>query len=328
MKGSLFVTFALEIEQLEKQIDGRPLLRGVDLRVPHGSIYGLLGPSGAGKTLLLQVVMGFLRADRGLVRVAGGLGYVPQLRRMQSRLTVVEHLRFLGQYGGLRGSKLNARIGDLIGLAGLQSAVDLPLHLLDRGQQQRFVLVQSLLQQPSCVLIDEPLGAEFTAQQQIFELIGQMRRHGATLLIATQQLSVIEACCDTVAVLVQGQVMAESSLAAAHGPGRTVLISVTDLPEPLAERLRALDPAVLCEGNEVALQPNTPGLQAQVLSLLIEAGVTVIALEPFGRPLEDLYRRALRGLPTTPPAATSQAAQPGRPGSGDTLLRELLKREE
>jgi len=107
---------------------------------------------------------------------------------------------------------------------------------------------------------------------------------------------------------------------------------------------------VRCTGREISLQPNTAALQAQVLRALLDANVPIIALEPQGRPLEDLYMRIVRGDPIELPAAdepppgifappghpdaiprvleSAAPPPPGRPGTGDTLLRELLKQEQ
>ena len=131
-------------------------------------------------------------------------------------------------------------------------------------------------------------------------------------------------------------------------PGRNVLIRVAHTSPELIERLGRISPAVRCTGREIILQPSNAALQAQVLRALLDADVPIIALEPQGRPLQDMYMRIVRGEPAELPAtepppgmfappghpdATTRVLEkadptpPGRPGTGDTLLRELLKQE-
>jgi ABC-2 type transport system ATP-binding protein len=115
------------------------------------------------------------------------------------------------------------------------------------------------------------------------------------------------------------------------------------MPPDLVESLQRLSPAVRCNGRDITLQPNSPALQAQVLRTLLDAQAPIIALEPQGRPLEELYLRVVRGEPIeandaaqeVPPGRFAPpghpdalAAPPGRPSTGETLLRELLGQEK
>jgi ABC-2 type transport system ATP-binding protein len=233
---------------------------------------------------------------------------------------------------------LESRIGEELRATGLADVADLPNESLSRPQIQRLSIAQALLTRPALLLLDEPiLGTDSPGDQGLLDLLASLRERGQTILMVTQRLEHAEFLCDTIGVLAQGRLAAEAEARSLRGPGRNVLITVLQLPAAVAERLRSLSPAVACEGNEIALQPNAPDLQARVLSELISADVIILALEPFGRPIEELYHRAIRGLPTSggaagqlPDPASAQAppAIPGRPGTGDTLLRELLKNKD
>jgi ABC-2 type transport system ATP-binding protein len=330
--------YAIETEELHKAFDEQPVLRGLTLRVPQGSVYGLVGPAGAGKTTLLHLLLGFLRRDAGALQVLGSadvervrrqIGYLPQGQRYHGRFTPREYLYALGQFGGLPGARLGRRVAEELHAAGLESVADQPIEALARPMLERLGVAQALLSQPALLLLDEPAASDGPGSQSLLDLIAGLRERGQTILLATQRLELAELFCDRVGILAGGRLAAEAEPRALRGPGRNVLISVASLPAELAERLRAIGPAVLCEGDEIALQPNSPELQARVLGELLGAGVVVVALEPFGRPIEDLYARAVRGLPQEGPLpGAAPGVVPGRPGHGDTLLRELLKNEE
>ncbi|MDZ4720953.1 MAG: ABC transporter ATP-binding protein [Roseiflexaceae bacterium] len=351
--------FSIETDDLYKSFDSHPVLCGLNLRVPEGCVYGLVGPAGAGKTTLLHVLLGFLRRDRGSVRMLGTadisqvrsrIGYLPQGQRYHSRFTIREYLQFLGQYGPIRGRALNQRIAEDLRTVGLADLAGQMIEALTRPQLQRLGIAQALLARPALLLLDEPIdGLEVPGEHGLLDLVAGLRERGLTSLIATQRLEEAEYLCDRVGILVGGRLAAEAETRSLRGPGRNALISVAALPPDVAAQLQALSPAVQCEGHEIALQPNSPELQAQVLGALITAGITLIALEPFGRPIEDLYMRAVHGIPqatlientnTSPdvelsapvsaelPTQQLPNAAPGRPGTGDTLLRELLKSED
>jgi ABC-2 type transport system ATP-binding protein len=174
----------------------------------------------------------------------------------------------------------------------------------------------------------------------MLDLLTEVRRRGHTIFLATHFLEEAEQLCDQVGILFGGKLATEVDVRSLHAPGRRVLISVADMPQELAQRLQRLSPSVRCSGREIVLQQNTPLLQTQVLRMLLDAGVTIIALAPQGRPLEETYLRVVRGEPIESPAdeipPNSMFAPPGHPDSmrtppmdraGDSFLNELLGQE-
>ncbi len=332
--------FAIEIENLHKMFDDHAILRGLNLRVPTGSVYGLVGPAAAGKSTLMRILLGFSHHNKGTLRLLGStqleqvrerVGYLPQGQPYPGRFTPRELLGALGRFEGMHGRARDLRVEEEIQAAGLVQLADQPIGMLSQVDRQRFGLAQALIGRPDILLLDEPVaGPDLPGDHGLLDLVAGLRKRCSTILIATQRLDTAEYLCDRIGILVAGQLTAEADTIALRGPGRNVLISVTALPEAVAERLLALSPAVLCEGNEIALRPNSPELQGRVLAELVAAQLTVISLEPFARPIEDLYLHAIRGLPreTPQPEQDSPVASPVQPNHGDTLLRELLKQED
>lgn len=209
----------VRVAGLTKSFGSQPVLRGVDLEVPAGSITAVLGPSGSGKTTLLRLLAGFDRADAGMIMLGGrvaddthrfvrpqlrGVGYVPQEGALFPHLTVSANVSF-----GVprRERKSTAELVDLVGLAGLEGRYP---HQLSGGQQQRVALARALAVRPGVVLLDEPFSSLDAS------LRGDVRRdvmailagRGATTVLVTHDQDEALATADRIAVLRAGEIVA------------------------------------------------------------------------------------------------------------------------
>lgn len=326
----------IELDEVYKSYDGALALRGVSLRVPQGIVYGVLGPHGAGKTTLIHLMLGFLRPDRGIIRVFGSdnlqlvdgrVGYVPERLRYHTRYTVREYLWYLGRFSGLSGATLRRRVNAEMSATGLDSVADRPMSALSRGMLQRVGIAQALLSEPELLLIDEPTAAlDPEGQREIIELLAAVRKRGCTILMATHFLDEADLLCDRIGILHGGRIVAEAETCTLQRPARSIVITVADLPQAAETALTALSPAVHCNRREIVLNPNTPELQAQVVRLLLDHAITIITLAPQRHPIEEFYLEAVRGHPQR--EESSETPPHGPSGAGDALLHELLRREE
>lgn len=326
----------IELDDVHKAYDSVPVLRGVSLRVPRGIVYGVLGPRGAGKTTLLHLMIGFLRPDRGTIRVLGSsrlqqtdgrVGYVPERLRYHTRYTVREYLMYLGRFSGLSGAALNRRVNAEIGAFGLTDVVDRQMSSLSREMVQRVGLAQALLCEPDLLLVDEPTAdLDPEGQRGIVDLLVAIRRRGCTILMTTHFLDEVDALCDRIGILHGGRIVAEAETHTLHRLAHSVVITVSDLPPEVESALTAFSPTVRWNRHEITLAPNTPHVQAQVLRLLLDHGITIFTLAPQRHPIEEFYLEAVRG--EAKHDGTSGAPPPGPSGTGDTFLRELLRQED
>jgi ABC-2 type transport system ATP-binding protein len=348
---------AIETEQLVKSFDNVHVLRGFDLAVPTGQIYGLLGLNGSGKSTLIHLLLGFLRPNRGKVRVLGEhnperirgrVGYLPERLRYHMRYTAREYLHYLGRFSDLREPHLSDRVNAELRAVGLLEDADRMLNTYSKGMLQRLGIAQALLHEPELLLIDEPTsGLDPAGQREVFQLLSDLRGQGHTIFLTTHMLDEVEQLCDRVGILFRGKLAGELDSWQLRTTGHNVQIIVASMTPELMLRLQRLDPAVRCQGYEIRIDPNTPELQAAVLRLLLEANVSVISLKPASRNLENFFRRIVSGEPTptpesppaeptptpeSPPAEAEPApaadVAPGRPSTGETLLRELLSSEQ
>jgi ABC-2 type transport system ATP-binding protein len=174
-------------------------LRGLDLEVPAGELWGVVGADGAGKTTLLRCIAGLYRPDEGEVEpgAAGQLriGFAPQGFHLYGDLTVQENMLFLGALYGIDAATLDERVAELLGFAGLAGHRDRLAGQLSGGMQQKLVLACALIHRPAILLLDEPTtGVDPVSRREFWRLVEQLHSGGATILLASAYLDEIERC--------------------------------------------------------------------------------------------------------------------------------------
>ncbi|MFE4632003.1 ABC transporter ATP-binding protein [Streptomyces sp. NPDC056773] len=212
----------VQITGVEKSYGpGAPVLRGLDLTVPAGTLAALLGPSGCGKTTLLRIVAGFLRADAGTVTVGGRplsgpglhlpperrrIGIVPQEGALFPHLSVARNVAF--GLTGHDGAERRRRTEEMLDLVGLGGYGDRMPHELSGGQQQRIALARALAPEPALVLLDEPFNALDSALRSGVraDVRAALRATGATALLVTHDQQEALSTADLVAVVRDGRV--------------------------------------------------------------------------------------------------------------------------
>ncbi len=196
-------------------------LDGVSLQVRQGSVFGLLGPNGSGKTSLLSALVGLLTPQAGSVRVLGQapmpavrgrVGIVFQESCLDPLMTVEETLRLHGRLFGLPRSVLRQRIAELLARFELADRAGQATRTLSGGLKRRLELARALLPSPVLLLLDEPTtGLDPDARLSLWEHLTQANAAGATVVLATNYVAEAERYCDTVAFLHAGRLVAQGS---------------------------------------------------------------------------------------------------------------------
>lgn len=212
---------SLRVEGVYKNYGANPVLRGIDLEVVPGEIYGLLGPNGSGKSTALQVVAGLLPADSGQVTVGGqrlsnaaraGLGFVPQEPALYPRLSCVETLRFFGRVYGVTRRDLRTRVEIAIRSTGLEPYRAVRAQALSGGWRQRLSLAAALVHDPDLLVLDEPTtGLDIEVRYELWELIDSLADRGTSVLLASHSLEEAESHCHRIGILDEGRIAAEGS---------------------------------------------------------------------------------------------------------------------
>jgi ABC-2 type transport system ATP-binding protein len=200
-------------------------LKGCSLKVYRGETFGLLGPNGAGKTTLLKLLLGIVRPSGGKGAVLGrpmgdlsakqSIGYLPENAYFYDYLTGWEFLEFTAGLFRVPKGVSKQRIPQLLDLVGLaeSAAKKKQMRQYSKGMQQRIGVAQALINDPDLVFLDEPMsGLDPLGRYQIREIIQSLKQQGKTIFFNSHILSDVEAICDRVAILAQGDLLCTGSM--------------------------------------------------------------------------------------------------------------------
>jgi len=214
---------AIRASGLRRSFKDVEVLRGVDLEVPVGSIYALLGSNGAGKTTTIRILTTLLGADSGEAEVAdldvatradyvrAAISLTGQFAAVDEILTGRENLRLIGR---LRHVDAPAGIADeLLHRFSLTDAADRRVGTYSGGMRRRLDIAMSLIGDPAVVFLDEPTtGLDPQARLEVWEAVRGLARRGTTVLLTTQQLEEAEQLADRIAILHEGRIIVEGTL--------------------------------------------------------------------------------------------------------------------
>lgn len=303
--------YAISVANLHKSYGSLHVLRGIELDVLRGEVFGLLGPNGAGKTTLIHTILGLLQPDEGSVRVLGSedrlavsgrVGYLPERVRYHGQFTAREYLRALGKLSNLSGTRLLDRIDAVLDLVGLQPAADRRIGTYSKGMLQRIGIAQAVLHEPDLLIVDEPgSGLDPGGQREMVTLLRALSESGHTILLCTHQLTDVARLCDRIGVLINGRLDHRTSMAELHAQGYSTTIHVTDLPLETATELGHLSPHIRTNHISVTLFPSDDRLLAEVLRMLLRDNVPIQSVIPEADALEQFYLNAVNN--GTPPSA-------------------------
>lgn len=301
--------WAVEAVGLEKEY-ARPFgkasraLTGVTLSIPRGSIFGLLGLNGAGKTTFIKTLLAVVRPTRGSVRVLGGsperpdvrakIGYLPERSYYPPTATALAHLRSIARLKGLRAEpKELERLLERVGLAVSSAKVA----SYSKGMTQRLGLAAALLGRPELLLLDEPTdGIDPLGRLDVRRILVEERERGATVVLNSHLVAETERIADRVAILSAGRVLREGSLTELVRPASTWRVRFAGTPDP--QTLGELG-FTAGSGGAYSLQAADPEALNQILEQARARGLWLIELSAEGQGLEDELVRLLGpGEPT------------------------------
>ena len=200
----------------------RPLakaLKGIDLEVERGDVFGLLGPNGSGKSTTIKLVLGLIKPTKGKVSLFGmapgsreartKLGYLPELSYLHPFLTARETLLYYAGLSGLKRCEAKARAQDLLREVGLEKSADRTVGSFSKGMARRVALAGALVAEPELLILDEPTsGLDPIGTREVKELIRALAAKGVTILMTSHLLGDSEDVCNRIAILSEGRVAA------------------------------------------------------------------------------------------------------------------------
>jgi ABC-2 type transport system ATP-binding protein len=208
---------------VSRAFEDRTVVSDIDLTIEPGTILGVIGPSGAGKTTTVRLLTGALRPTTGEVRVLGEnptrfkrstrerIGYMPQLFTLYPDLTARENVDFVGSLFGMLWRRRRGRVQAVLKLLGLWDARDRRAGKLSGGMQRRLELAGALVHEPALLFLDEPTaGIDPILRATVWDELHRLRDDGRTLLVTTQYVPDAEEC-DQVALIARGRLIAFAS---------------------------------------------------------------------------------------------------------------------
>src|SRR3990172_9475450 len=196
---------------------------GINLDVARGEIFGFLGPNGAGKTTTIKMMAGLLQPTSGSATINGFdvqkeplqaksiTGFIPDRPFLYEKLTATEYLHFVASLFEMGNPK--KRIEELLALFGLNDWANELVENFSHGMKQRLVMASSLLHEPKVLVVDEPMvGLDPRGARLVKDIFKDLASRGATIFMSTHTLEIVEKMCSRVAIIHQGNIIAEGSV--------------------------------------------------------------------------------------------------------------------
>ena len=228
----------LQLLRASRVLGGRSVVTDLSLDLQCGSVLGLLGVNGAGKSTTLRMIAGVLAPSSGQVLIAGQdlrehsqsahrkLGYLPEQVPLYGELRVIEYLDFCARLHGLRGAAVALAVARVIDRCALGEVRRRLLGNLSKGFQQRVGIAQAIVHDPALIVLDEPAsGLDPVQAANIRNLVRELGRDHAVIL-STHLLPDVQACCDRVAILHQGRLRRDGPIQTL-GEGGALRVSTT-----------------------------------------------------------------------------------------------------
>ena len=298
---------ALEVSGVTKTFGQNRAVDDLNLVVPRGATYGIIGPSGAGKTTAIRMIMSIMFPDRGTLRVLGKksaleakdrIGYLPEERGVYRRMRVNAFLRYLAGLKGVPAADADPRANVLLEKLGLPDVAKKKCEDLSKGMLQRVQFVAAIINQPDLLILDEPFGGlDPVSVRLLRDLIAEEQKRGATILFSTHVMANAEELCEQIVMIHKGRKVLDDPMSGLRRQfdTRRILLEPLDVAADLGS-LRKI-PGVeqvrtSGEGCEIRLAANTqPGEMIRAV-----ASVVAPARIEFARVrLEDVFIRLVAG---------------------------------
>jgi len=219
---------AIQTDSLSRSFGGFRAVKSIGLRVEKGSFYGFLGPNGAGKSTTIKMLTGLLIKSEGDISVLGRnpsdrkealeiksrIGVVPEDLALFDNLTAREYLTFTGRMHSMEKGLLSGRIDELLKLLTLDEHEKKLTVEYSHGMKKKLALAAALLHDPDLLFLDEPFeGVDAIASRTIRKILTKYVERGSTVFLTSHVLEIVERVCDQVGIIVEGELVEQTSLA-------------------------------------------------------------------------------------------------------------------
>src|ERR1700754_4125543 len=207
----------VELHNIRKVYGSKVAVEGLSLTIEPGTMFGLLGPNGSGKTSSIRMMIGMTVPDSGTVCLFGQpfsrtllnrVGYLPEERGLYKKMKVLDQLTFLGQLHGLSEADSRKRSRDWCEPLQITEAIDKKTEELSKGMQQKIQFIAALLHEPDLIIMDEPFsGLDPVNATLLQDTLIDLHKEGRTVLFSTHRMDQVEKLCDTICLIHRGHLV-------------------------------------------------------------------------------------------------------------------------
>ncbi len=299
---------AIRLEDIQKSLGNRKVLKGISFSVEMGDIFGYLGPNGAGKTTTIRIILGLYEADSGNLDVLGmdvnssetrrKIGFVLDLDGLYDGMTARENLVFYSKI--YRSDIAEERITRLLDMVELTGRGDDRVHTYSTGMRQRLALARSMVHDPEILVLDEPTsGVDPSGQIQIRKIMLDLaHKENKTIILSSHNLDEVQRICNRIAIIDQGEIklLGElESLRTKMGKSGIIIRSSGDITEREVNEIKKIPRLGLKEVKErsLVLEPYKGTETSDIISLLSSQGIKVEEVIKQEVSLEEMYSNIL-----------------------------------
>ncbi|MFC6645628.1 ABC transporter ATP-binding protein [Granulicella cerasi] len=207
----------VELEKIRKIYDRKVAVDGLSLSIEPGTMFGLLGPNGSGKTSSIRMMIGMTVPDSGTVKLFGQpftrdalkrVGYLPEERGLYKKMKCIEQLIFMGELHGLSAAEAEKRALSWCERMEITEAIPKKVEELSKGMQQKIQFIAALLHDPELVIMDEPFsGLDPVNAGLLMDTLVQLRAEGKAVLFSTHRMDQVEKLCDSIAIIYRSKLV-------------------------------------------------------------------------------------------------------------------------
>jgi len=292
--------FALRLEGVTKRFGEHTAVDNFDFEVPRGSICGLLGPNGSGKTTIIRMIMGILHPDEGSVSLFGAdpdatrrtkVGYLPEERGLYKKMKCLELLTFLAEIRGMRRREGRKRSLEWLERLGLGEWAEKRVEDLSKGMQQKIQFIGTVIHEPELLILDEPFsGLDPINQDVLQDIVRDFHAKGTTILFSTHLMDQAERLCERVCLISKARKVLDADLRELKAAERRGVLAVefegpdTWLYGPEVDRVEQVNGGmhlILREGAD----------HQAILRRGVDAGVRILRFDLVEPRLHDIFVR-------------------------------------
>jgi ABC-2 type transport system ATP-binding protein len=288
----------VQLQNIRKVFDTKVAVEGLSLAIEPGTMFGLLGPNGSGKTSSIRMMIGMTVPDSGSVQLFGQafsrkqlhrIGYLPEERGLYKKMRVIDQLVFLGCLHGLSESVARKRAREWAERLQIKEALPKKTEELSKGMQQKIQFIAALLHEPELIIMDEPFtGLDPVNAALLMETLMGLRAQGRTILFSTHRMDQVEKFCDGIALISRGRLVLAGSMREIKSryPRNRVQVAFTGSDSFLR------DPAILSSkpfSGGADLQLENEADAQQVLAAALAQGAILNRFEVHEPSLEEIF---------------------------------------